>query len=37
VELKFVLPIGPLYITLTAIGVALLLCGCLFVSTRRSR
>ena len=35
VELKFALPIGPLYVSLTAIGVAILLCGLLFVLTRR--
>ena len=37
VEFKFILPNGPLYMSLTAIGVALLLCGYLFIATRRSR
>ena len=31
VEFKFTLPPGPLYVTLTAIGVAALLCGCLII------
>ena len=35
VELKFSLPMGPLYISLSAIGVGILLCGFLFFSTRR--
>jgi hypothetical protein len=37
VEFRFSLPTRPLLITIMAIGVALLLCGCLFLSTRRSR
>jgi hypothetical protein len=36
VEFKFSLPMGPLYISLSAIGVGILLCGFLFFSTRRS-
>jgi hypothetical protein len=35
VEFKFSLPMGPLYISLSAIGVGILLCGFLFFSTRR--
>jgi hypothetical protein len=35
VEFKFSLPMGPLYISLSAIGVAVLLCGFLFLSTWR--
>jgi hypothetical protein len=35
VEFKFTLPHGPLYVTLTAMGIGVLLCGCLFVATRR--
>ena len=37
VEFQFKLPNKPLYITLTAIGVGILLCGFLFISARRSR
>ena len=36
VEFKFSLPMGPLYISLSAIGVGILLCGFLFFSTRRA-
>ncbi len=35
VEFKFTLPHGPLYVTLTAMGIGILLCGSLFFSTRR--
>ena len=35
VEFKFTLPSKPLYITLAAIGVGILLCGFLIVATRR--
>jgi len=35
VEFKFTLPSKPLYITLAAIGVGMLLCGYLMVATRR--
>jgi hypothetical protein len=35
VEFKFSLPNKPLYVTLTAISAAILLCGLLFFSTRR--
>jgi len=35
VEFKFSLPMGPLYISLSAIGVGILLCGFLIVSTWR--
>jgi uncharacterized membrane protein YfhO len=35
VEFKFSLPMGPLYVSLSAIGVGILLCGILFFSTRR--
>jgi hypothetical protein len=37
VEFQFSLPNKSLYITLTAIGVGILLCGFLFISARRSR
>lgn len=37
VEFKFSLPMGPFYLTLSAIGVGILLCGFLFFSTRRTR
>jgi len=37
VEFQFRLPDKPLYVTLTAIVTAILLCGFLFISTRRSR
>lgn len=36
VEFKFSLPLGLLYVSLSAIGVGILLCGFLFFSTRRS-
>jgi hypothetical protein len=36
VEFKFLLPMGPLYITLSAISVGILLSGFLIFSTRRS-
>ena len=36
VEFRFSLPNGPLYVTLTAIGAGLLLCGFLIFSTRRN-
>ncbi len=36
VEFKFSLPIGPLYISSSAIGVGILLAGCLFFLTRRT-
>ncbi len=36
VEFNFTLPHRPLYVTLTAIGVGLLLCGFLFYSSRRT-
>ncbi|HEV2437588.1 MAG TPA: hypothetical protein VG077_16465, partial [Verrucomicrobiae bacterium] len=36
VEFKFSLPLGPLYVSLSAIGVGILLCGFLFFSTRRT-
>jgi hypothetical protein len=36
VEFKFLLPMGPLYISLSAIGVGILLCGFLFFSTQRT-
>jgi hypothetical protein len=35
VEFKFVPPIGPLYVSLSAIGVGILLCGILIFSTRQ--
>jgi hypothetical protein len=35
VEFKFSLPMGPLYVSLSAIGIGILLCGILFFSTRR--
>jgi len=35
VEFQFSLPSKPLYVTLTAIGIGILLCGLLFVSERR--
>lgn len=35
VEFKFSLPMSPLYVSLSAIGVGILLCGFLIVSTRR--
>jgi hypothetical protein len=35
VEFKFSLPPGPLYVSLTAIGIGILLCGLLFFSIRR--
>ncbi len=35
VGFKFSLPMGPLYVSLSAIGVGILLCGFLIVSTRR--
>jgi hypothetical protein len=37
VQFKFSAPLGPLYVTLSAIGVGILLCGFLFFSTRRTR
>lgn len=37
VEFQFSQPSGLLYVTLAAIGVGILLCGCLVVSTRRNR
>jgi len=36
VEFRFSLPNGPLYVTLTAMGAGLLLCGFLIFSTRRN-
>jgi len=36
VEFTFSLPLGPLYVTLSAIGLGILLCGFLFFSTRSS-
>jgi hypothetical protein len=36
VEFRFSLPMGPLYISLSAIGVGVLLCGFLIFSTRRT-
>jgi hypothetical protein len=36
VEFKFSLPLGPLYVSLTAICILILLGGCLFFSTRRN-
>ncbi len=36
VEFSFTLPHRPLYVTLTAIGVGLLLCGFLFYASRRN-
>jgi hypothetical protein len=36
VEFQFKLPNGPLYVSLTAIGIGILLAGCLFLSTRRN-
>jgi hypothetical protein len=36
VEFQFKLPNGPLYVSLTAIGVGIFLAGCLFLSTRRN-
>jgi hypothetical protein len=36
VEFKFSLPLGPLYVSLTAIGILILLGSCLFFSTRRN-
>jgi hypothetical protein len=36
VEFQFKLPNGPLDVSLTAIGVGILLAGCLFLSTRRN-
>jgi hypothetical protein len=36
VEFQFKLPNGPLYVSLTATGVGILLAGCLFLSTRRN-
>ncbi len=36
VEFKFSLPLGPLSVTLAAVGVGMLLCGVLFFSTRRT-
>ncbi|MGD0086297.1 MAG: hypothetical protein ABSC24_04130 [Verrucomicrobiota bacterium] len=36
VEFDFLLPSGPLYVSLSAIGVGILLCVVLFVSTRRT-
>ena len=36
VEFQFKLPNGLLYVSLTAIGVGILLAGCLFFSTRRN-
>ena len=36
VEFKFNLPHRPLYVTLTAIGMGICLCGLLFLSTRRA-
>lgn len=36
VEFKFSLPLGPLYVSLSAIGVGVLLCGFLIFSTRRN-
>jgi hypothetical protein len=35
VEFQFKLPCGPLYVSLTAIGIGIFLAGCLFLSTRR--
>lgn len=35
VEFKFVLPLGTLYVTLSAIGIGVVLCGFLFFATRR--
>jgi hypothetical protein len=35
VEFQFKLPCGPLYVSLTAIGIGILLAGCLFLLTRR--
>ncbi len=36
VEFKFLPPIGPLYVSLSAIGIGILLIGCLIFSTRRT-
>jgi hypothetical protein len=36
VEFKFSIPLGPLYVTLSAIGAGILLCGVLVFSTRRT-
>jgi len=36
VEFKFSVPLGPLYVSLSAIGVVILLCGFLVFSTRRT-
>lgn len=36
VEFRFSLPLGPLYVSLSAIGVGILLCGLLIFSTRRT-
>ena len=36
VEFQFELPDGPFYVSLTAIGIGILLAGCLFFSTRPS-
>ena len=36
VEFKFSLPLGLFYVSLSAIGVGILLCGFLFFSTRRT-
>jgi uncharacterized membrane protein YfhO len=35
VEFKFVLPNGPLYVSLTAFAIGIILCGCLIVWHRR--
>ena len=37
VEFQFTLPHKPLYVSLVAIGIGLLLCGALLVLTRRNR
>ena len=37
VEFKFSAPMGPLYVTLLAMSVGILLCGFLFFLTRRTR
>ncbi|HYA79157.1 MAG TPA: hypothetical protein VED19_01450, partial [Candidatus Nitrosopolaris sp.] len=36
VEFKFSLPHKPFYVTLTALGVGILLCGLLMIATRRN-
>ena len=36
IDFQFSLPHKPLYVTLTAMGLVVLLCGILFVTTRRA-